>query len=218
MKLNIDKYDNFFFDFDGVIVDSVNIKTEAFGELFRQYGKKVVSQFLEYHKKHGGVSRYEKFRYCYLNLLKKKITRKIMLDLDRKFSNLVLDKVVSSSFIGGAKEFLELLKDKHKSCFVISATPRREIRRIVKLKKLGVFFKDVAGSPGTKQENLEYFLNKFKIRPDEALYFGDAKSDYDAAKQKGIYFIGLVNKNSRELKNVKAIRKIRDFCSLKLIG
>ena len=29
------------YDFDGVICDSVNVKTEAFGEMYAQYGKEI---------------------------------------------------------------------------------------------------------------------------------------------------------------------------------
>ena len=54
---------NIIFDFDGVILDSVNIKTEAFYKLFEQYGSKIANQVVDYHIINGGMSRFKKFEY-----------------------------------------------------------------------------------------------------------------------------------------------------------
>ena len=52
------------FDFDGVIVDSVDIKTIAFKELFSAFPEH--SREIErYHLDHLGVSRYQKFEWIY---------------------------------------------------------------------------------------------------------------------------------------------------------
>ena len=50
------------FDFDGVIVDSVPIKTEAFRELYWPYGEEVVHKVAEHHIKNGGLPRSKKFK------------------------------------------------------------------------------------------------------------------------------------------------------------
>ena len=52
----------FIFDFDGVIVDSVDIKTEAFGEIYSNYGSSITEKVKNYHIENGGLSRYEKIR------------------------------------------------------------------------------------------------------------------------------------------------------------
>ena len=57
------KIKNIFFDFDGVIAESVSAKTDAFKELYLPYGGKIANEVVQYHIKHGGVSRFEKFRY-----------------------------------------------------------------------------------------------------------------------------------------------------------
>ena len=56
------------FDFDGVIVDSVEIKTEAFRDLFRQESADDLERILDYHKAHGGISRVKKIEYFYANI------------------------------------------------------------------------------------------------------------------------------------------------------
>ena len=45
-----------FWDFDGVIADSVNVKTDAFYELYLPYGKNIAEKVKEYHLANGGFS------------------------------------------------------------------------------------------------------------------------------------------------------------------
>lgn len=215
MDVNIDleQFQAFFFDFDGVIVDSVDVKTKAFGELFRGYGEEVSKMAVEYHYNNSGVSRYEKFRYLYEHLLRKDITEQIIDDLDKEYSRLVVDEVVNSPFIEGAFEFIVAIYDKKKDCFVISATPQEEMRRIIKLKNIEHLFKDVVGSPKSKAENLKLLLDRYRISSRQAVYFGDAYADYRAAQENHMQFIGIVDK-SRELANLGDIMKIKNFCDI----
>ena len=98
MKFKIDKYEAFFFDFDGVIVDSINIKTDAFAELYKPFGEEVISKVVSHHVSHGGMSRFEKFRYYHENFINKKISESEMMELAQKFSDLVVGKVLSQLY------------------------------------------------------------------------------------------------------------------------
>ena len=51
------------FDFDGVIAESVQVKTNAFAELYGPFGNDVVQKVISHHEANGGVSRYEKIKY-----------------------------------------------------------------------------------------------------------------------------------------------------------
>ena len=42
---------NIIFDFDGVVLDSVPVKTEAFRKLFQNYEKQHIDKLVEYHLK-----------------------------------------------------------------------------------------------------------------------------------------------------------------------
>lgn len=211
VKIHIDNYKSFFFDFDGVIVDSVDIKTQAFGELFKDCGEEIVKKVVGYHLKNGGVSRYEKFKYYYKNIVNKEITSEIIDDLDKKYSRLVVEKIMEAPFIKGVMDFIRQLNEIGKECFIISATPQKEVKDIAKSRQIAGFFKEIVGSPETKKENLEYLLDKHSIDPDEAVYFGDARSDYEAARKNSVDFIGIVNISSQELKKLNGIAKIEYF-------
>ncbi len=191
MKLSIDKYKAFFFDFDGVVTDSVNIKTEAFATLYRPFGEDVVAKVVSHHISHGGLSRFEKIRYYHKTYLNKELSESELVKLANKFSDLVIGKVLNAPFINGALEFLELLKKENKKIFIISATPESEIKKIIKKKKLDKYFMDVKGSPANKKENLKYLIMKHKLRTLECLYFGDSEQDLNAATNLYIPFIAI---------------------------
>ena len=50
------------FDFDGVIVESMDIKTQAFAHLFRKCSEDIIKKVIQLHLDNGGMSRYEKFK------------------------------------------------------------------------------------------------------------------------------------------------------------
>ena len=62
------------FDFDGTLVDSAPIKTEAFTELYRPYGDEVAEEVRRRHLAAEGVSRFVKFREWHEELLGLSIT------------------------------------------------------------------------------------------------------------------------------------------------
>ena len=73
------KIKNIFFDFDGVIAESVSAKTEAFREMYSQYGEGISNQVVDYHVNHGCISRFEKFKYWEKKFFNKDISYKIHL-------------------------------------------------------------------------------------------------------------------------------------------
>ena len=50
--MKLDEIEAIFWDFDGVIADSVDVKTRAFEEMFTPYGEAVLKQVIEDHRQH----------------------------------------------------------------------------------------------------------------------------------------------------------------------
>ena len=50
------------FDFDGVILESLDVKTEAFKKLYQPYGPSISNKVVENHLENEGISRYEKIK------------------------------------------------------------------------------------------------------------------------------------------------------------
>lgn len=188
-----------FFDFDGVICDSVNIKTEAFAELYRPYGTEVEQGVVDYHLANGGVSRFEKFRHWHREYLKTDINEEQLMELSDRFSALVLKKIIEAPYIDGAIDTLKILKDRNIPVYVVSGTPDNEIKHIISEKGLSMYFMEVHGSPKKKGEIVEDILVRGKYNTAKCIFIGDAISDYQAAISNDIHFLGIVLKGEKSL-------------------
>lgn len=182
----------FIFDFDGVICDSVNIKTQAFAKLYQEYGRDIQDKVVEYHIKHGGVSRFEKIKYFHNKFLKKKVSKEELEKLSEQFSFLVKKEVIESSFIKGADLFI----NKYASVvpqYICTGTPQLEILEIMSAKKIDHLFKGIYGSPKNKIQIIGEILYHSGILASDFVYFGDALTDHDAALSFNMPFIGIQN-------------------------
>jgi phosphoglycolate phosphatase-like HAD superfamily hydrolase len=183
---------NIFFDFDGVIAESVSAKTDAFEEMYLPYGKDITNKVVEYHKLHGGVSRFDKFRYFHKEFLNEVIDEERVCELAIQFSNIVLDKVINSDEVLGASYFIEKYYTKFKF-WIITGTPTSEIELIVRKRELENYFVGVHGSPNNKRYWTEYLIKKHKLNRDEIIFLGDATTDMDAAEYSKTHFALRVN-------------------------
>lgn len=207
------KWQAVFFDFDGVILDSVNVKTKAFEKMFEPYGPEVQKKVVQYHLENGGVSRFDKFRYYYENILKSSIEELEIQKLSQEFSDLVVNEVIDSNFIEGAYETLEKLAQASIPAYVVSGTPHDEINLIVKRKKLDHFFIEVHGSPRKKWEISQDLLDRKGYDPLNCIFIGDSFSDYQAAQKTGMQFLGIVPEGSSSPfpKDTKVSDKVSTF-------
>lgn len=216
MKIFNTQYKAFIFDFDGVLADSVEVKTEAFARLFEDFGPEIQAKVIEHHRKNGGMTRKEKFAHYYQNYLKKSLDHGEMERLCSAFANLVVDNVVRASEIPGAENFLKKWHNTVK-CFVVSATPDDEIKEIVKRRGIDIYFHEILGSSCSKSDNVKCLLNKYELAPRQCLFFGDAESDYSAATTSGVDFIGILpNENAPLLQIAPDITWARDFVGMDL--
>ena len=204
---------NIFFDFDGVIAESVSAKTDAFEEMYLPYGKEIASKVVEYHKLHGGVSRYEKFKYFHKEFLNEIIDESKVNELANQFSNIVLDKVINSDEVLGANYFIEKYHTKFKF-WIITGTPTTEIELIVEKRNLNNFFIGLHGSPNNKRYWTENLIKKHKLIRDEIIFLGDATTDMDAADYSKTHFALRENEENKELfKDYDGLR-FNDFYQL----
>lgn len=190
------------FDFDGIILETMDIKTNAFRELFKEYPEKL-DGILMFHLDNGGMSRFDKFRHIYKNILHKELTEREFGRLCSSFNKIIFEEVLRASFVKDIKEFLQhylhILP-----MFVVSATPQNELRQIVDAKGLEGYFKGVYGSPQTKPDLIGAILKGNSYKPEEALFIGDSRNDYMAASEKGVLFaFRLIDKKQEWLKTAR---------------
>ena len=100
-------------------------------------------------------------------------------------------------------------------CILISATPEDEIRQIVDRKALGQYFEEVLGAPLSKETNLRLVLDKYRLEPDNCLFFGDAESNYTAARIHVVNFLAILpGPEAHLLKVSPQLQWFRDFTEI----
>jgi len=209
-------YQAFFFDFDGVLVDSVEVKTRAFASLFEPYGPDVVQKVIDHHRDNGAMTRVEKFRIYYREFLGLPLIDSELRSLCDRFAALVVDEVIAAPEIPGAEQFVK----NHFSvvpCFIVSATPDEEIKLIVRRRGWTRYFRGIHGAPATKRDILNSILSRNAFSTDRCLYFGDAEGDLRAAEACGVNFLGIVpGPHAPLLKAAPGIPWVTDFSSINL--
>ena len=179
-------YRAYIFDFDGVIKDSVRVKSEAFVQLYKKEGTAFQKRVEEYHLANGGISRYVKFK-VWNEWLGRSTSEEVIDELANNFAHLVIKKVVASPFVVGA---LEALKSANESAltFIATGTPDDEINLILSELELDECFREVHGSSSKKPVIVKDILERFHLTPAEVLFIGDAQTDYHAALDNGLDF------------------------------
>ena len=179
------------FDFDGVILKSADIKTQAFLSLFADYPE-YRDRILRYHLDNLGVSRYKKFEWIYSQLLRKPLENEERERLGAAFAEIVLGKVLACEYVEGAWACLEALS-RCQDLFVASGTPQEELDLIITERGLRHFFREVWGTPTTKVEIIRSILDRHRFQKEDVLFIGDGLSDYKAASDVGISFLAVDN-------------------------
>ncbi len=204
------KFKAIIFDYDGVISDSLDVKTEAFAEMYRPYGVDIEKKVVDHHESNGGVSRFEKFRIYHRDYLGEEINDEKVNELAERFSALVLEKVVQAKYVPGVMEFISNYHSSY-DLFISTGTPEEEIREILKRKNIKRYFREVFGSPEKKTNHVRKIINKYRYNPSEMIFVGDAPTDRDAARENGLTFIGRYT-TAEEIKKEKyLVQDFKDF-------
>lgn len=204
---------NIFFDFDGVLAESVHVKTAAFRQMFEHFGTNIAEQVEAHHRAHGGVSRFEKFRIWYRDFLGETITDEKVKQLAQQFSDLVVESVVAAPEILGATDFLDQYAGQLR-CWVITGTPTPEIIQIVRRRGMSSYFQGLCGSPEKKDHWTEWLIKEQQLERSETLFLGDAMSDYKAALHSQLHFALRSYEENQELFKDYTGRRFSDFYDL----
>jgi phosphoglycolate phosphatase-like HAD superfamily hydrolase len=188
-----------FIDFDGVIKDSVEAKSDVFEQIFLPFGNNIAKRVRSHHEANGGMSRFEKLP-IYLKWANQEPLQGTVDEYADRFALLVRQKVIDSQWVDGVLDFLKNNYNK-KHFFLVTATPQQEIEEILSSLKIRHFFKEIIGSPTTKKNAIKIILNKYLILSESSIMIGDSSSDYIAAKLNGVPFILRRTELNKELES-----------------
>lgn len=205
-----------FYDFDGVIKESTDIKSKAFYDLYIEFGKEIAQKVEQYHIEHGGISRYEKIKYWHKTHLNIDISEEELQIWAQKFSDLVLQKVVESPYVKGALNAIRGLSDQYQQ-YIITGTPQNEIEQICEDLEITHLFKQICGSPKNKIKWCNELIPQIGLTNREIVFIGDATTDYDAAQHHQLHFILREHEENEALFADKELIKIQDLVALNTV-
>lgn len=200
---------NVWWDFDGVIKESLEVKSLGFEKLFESYSKELANKIVDHHNLNGGISRYEKIP-LYLEWAGEEVNQKKIDYFCKKFSEIVKNEVLSSPWVPGVYNILER-NYKSKNYFLLSATPQDEIEYILNKLKLSKFFKKIFGSPTEKSDAINKTTIEYNISKPNSIFVGDSESDLKAATTSGVDFLLKKTKFNLSLQNKFKGPKIDNF-------
>lgn len=209
------RFEALYFDFDGVIIDSVPIKAIAFKKLFEPYGKLVAGKVYNDHLNTLGVNRREKITAYYRDFLHQNLSEGQLNRICERFSSIVTDAIANAPLIPGVEDYLSFFYKKN-PIFVISSAPDNELKEIIERRKLNQYFNEVFGSLTNKSGTIDMLNRKYSLDPQKCIFYGDAESDYRAALNSGVQFCAVIGATGSSLLNkIPQVSWISDFRELK---
>ncbi len=177
------------FDCDGVILEAVDVKAEAFAKLGEPLGRETADRMRVFHYMNGGVNRVEKFRWFYRTFHGREATEAELKDMAGRFAELALEGVRASALVPGITDVLNRWHGKV-PMGVCSGSPQDELRELLEFRGLSRYFDIISGAPPSKAIRLQRIVRAANIVPEDAVMVGDAFADMDAAKTAGTRFYG----------------------------
>lgn len=184
LRLQSIKNQTFFFDFDGTVVDSAQIKLKSFEDFFSKY-EALSDSSLEFLNTNQGKPRKIKIN---------KLSQLISEDVDfllKEFDDFLFEKLKGVKLVKGVDEYLMKLKSLDINIILISAAPLKEIKTILKKFKMTNIFNELNSSVSNKSELVKEIISKNNINTKYSCYFGDSKTDVKAAEDNNITYVNI---------------------------
>lgn len=189
--MDLQHYRTFVFDCDGVILDSNQLKTQAYYDTAISFGAtpQQAEAIMEYHVRLGGISRYPKFRYFLDTILQQPVTDADMQFLLGRFASEIHQGLLHCAMAAGVYELRAATPNAR--WMLLSGGDQAELRALFAERGIaGLFNAGIFGSPDNKDQVLSRELASGNI-VQPALYLGDSRYDHEAGKRAGLDFIFL---------------------------
>ena len=185
------EYKTLVFDCDGVVLNSNQLKIQAYHDVAIKFGaSEAQAQLLvAHHVKLGGISRYPKFEYFLREIMKQAVTEEAIDCLLTSFTSEVKCLLMNCEIAPDLMRLRQAIPDA--KWMIISGGDQAELREIFEQRKLtGFFDAGIFGSPDNKDQILAREIARDNlVKP--ALFIGDSRYDYQASSKAGLDFVFL---------------------------
>jgi phosphoglycolate phosphatase-like HAD superfamily hydrolase len=132
-------------DFDGVILESMDLKVRVFRELYSDHPA-LQDRIQRLYVETGGMSIFDQFALVHREVLGRPLPDTERERLDRDFRRRVDVELARCPLVAGTAEFLAR-RAGELPVFIVSGVPDDELRAQVAGRGIGGFFRAVAGAP-----------------------------------------------------------------------
>lgn len=179
-------------DFDGVIVDSVRLKVDAYLHIYAHEAEDKRAAILDYQRRHAGETRRLKFRHFETALFGRPVTHESIESLSQAYTRLVHDAVLQCPLLPGAHAFLAAARGKA-AVHVVSGTPHEELTDIIERRGLAPYCAGWRGAPATKLDAFREIAGASGVPAEHTLAIGDGTTEWEAAVALRMPFLGVVS-------------------------
>lgn len=180
-------------DFDGVIMNSNEVRDFGFQEVLKDYPKEEVEKLMNFHHENGGLSRYVKFNYFFNKVREDNFSQEEINKWAAKFSEIMLENLKDKKLL--FTETVKFIKNNYQqyTMHIVSGSDQRELREICKDLDIEKYFKSIHGSPTPKNQLVEKLMNEHNYMYEHCILIGDSINDYEAAHINNIHFFAYNN-------------------------
>ncbi len=194
-------------DFDGVILDSMEIREEGFRRTLESFPTLQIEELLSFHRENGGLSRYVKFKYFLEQIRGEERNEKKIEEWADGFSRIMREKLTSKEhLIGEVIDYIKKNKERY-IMHIVSGSDENELRFLCYQLGISSYFESIQGSPTPKIDIVKGLMEKYNYKTAETCLIGDSINDFDASKSNKIEFFGYNNPVLKE----KGLRYINSF-------
>jgi len=210
--------DAILFDWDGTLVNSLNLKVENAGVLFNDRFGYSVESIERAYRIHSGVPRRTLFDAILMEVGNRKLNNSEYADLSNAFTELNLSNLSTDYLFSDTIETLDYLRGCGIRLFVSSSAIPEDV--IASAAQLGISdkFVEVLGSFegfGKGIEHVSYVCEKYKLNKGKIIMIGDESADIFLAKSAEVYSIAKVGSLEKsELSKLKPNRIIDSLSEL----
>ena len=198
------KVKNIFFDFNGTLVNDVDLCLELLNTMLKMRGHDVVSlneyleifdfPVIEYYKKAGFVFPEDDFDTLAKYFIKEYSKRNLECPL-----------------YDGVKEVLKYFKEKGVNLYIVSASEINLLNNQLSIYGIKDYFLGVSGldniNASSKIETGKRFIERLNINKDESIFVGDTLHDVEVSDELGLECI-LIDKGHQSRKRLLTSKKI----------
>jgi len=195
-----------FLDFDGVIMDSMTLKLDAYCIALSEFGfaREAVR---DVQLKYAGLSRTRAMPLMFKGLSGREVTEEEGARILTRFAEEDVRLRPEMRLLPGVEAFCAEAARRGIPLAVVTGTPQHVIDETVDFFDIRTWFREVHGYPPAKPEHLRSLLERHGLRADEAIYVGDAIIDMRSADEVGIPFIG-VNRGDNPFDGMKLMAEV----------